>query len=105
MHDVYTKFCVSNFGAYVDRKFFLGVESPGYNCYTYTIDLMNIYADMIYPFYNLWPNYNFSGYIIDYFATSYVIRDTLPGIIESIECEVKSKPDSVRSNKIGLKNI
>ncbi|CAI2363553.1 unnamed protein product [Moneuplotes crassus] len=104
MSSVYERFCKDIFGAYLHRKYFLGAESPDYECYSTTLDLCKKYMDIIHPYKSIWPDYNASCYFSDYFGTCYLPLSSINEVI----CDISDYNTNVLKTKITkakLKNI
>jgi hypothetical protein len=105
MHKVYAKFCNEMFGGYVDRRYFHGVESPTYESYSYTLDLMNKHADILCPFPKLWPEYNVSCYFADYFVTCYIDPRIIPNMTKYVELSQDTTTHDFKPCKFKVKNV
>ena len=102
MPKIYSQFCEEIFGGYLDRKYFMGIESHECESYSYTLELLGKFEEMILPFKSMWPNYNMSCYLSDYLSTSYIFPKIIPEIICAIS-DYNASSSNSRINKIKLK--
>ena len=98
--EIYKDFWLDIFGGFLDRKWITNVteETEQYS-YTRTILLLEKYADILNPWYSLWPDYDSKMLIHDNRWFAYVSIKKLFKISDYIELKLK---DNAQISEVSL---